>query len=95
MSQAKDLEDSRAQVAEEIKFDILAGVSKGDNDLKRSQVARTFISDTITVPTEEMYSYAVLASLGDDVYHEPSTSALEAHIAKIAGKEAGLFMASG
>jgi threonine aldolase len=43
-----------------------------------------------------MYSYAALASSGDDVYsHEPSTNALEAHIAKLTGKEAGLFVPSG
>ena len=42
-----------------------------------------------------MYAYALNASLGDDVYHEPSTQALEAHAARITGKEAGLFMASG
>ncbi|KAJ3793621.1 pyridoxal phosphate-dependent transferase [Lentinula aff. detonsa] len=105
MSQAKISDAAKAKVAEEIKFDILAGVPEleGDNELKRSQIARTFISDTITVPTKEMYSYALLASLGDDVYHEPSTaqyakqaySALEAHIANITGKEAGLFMPSG
>lgn len=42
-----------------------------------------------------MYTYAALASLGDDVYHEPSTLALEAHMAKLTGKEAALFMPSG
>ena len=42
-----------------------------------------------------MYSYAMKASLGDDVYYEPSTAALEAHIARLTGKEAGLFMPSG
>ena len=36
-----------------------------------------------SVPTKEMNQYASLASLGDDVYHEPSTIALEAHMAKI------------
>jgi threonine aldolase len=35
------------------------------------------------------------SSIGDDVYFEPSTAALEAHMAKITGKEAGIFMASG
>ncbi|KIK71276.1 hypothetical protein GYMLUDRAFT_33420 [Collybiopsis luxurians FD-317 M1] len=95
MSEVKVSEASRAKVAEEVKLDILTGVPEGDNALKRSQVARTFISDTVTVPTQEMYSYALLASLGDDVYHEPSTSALEAHVAKITSKEAGLFMVSG
>lgn len=47
------------------------------------------------VPTPEMYAYAVHASLGDDVYSEPSTKALEAHVAQLAGKEAALFMPSG
>jgi len=42
-----------------------------------------------------MQAYAAFASLGDDVYHEPSTVALERHIAKITGKEAGIFMATG
>ena len=43
-----------------------------------------------------MYAYAVQASLGDDVYEaEPSTNALEEHIAKLTGKEAALFVASG
>ncbi|KAJ3842980.1 pyridoxal phosphate-dependent transferase [Lentinula raphanica] len=97
MSQIKVSNAELAKVAEEIKFDILAGVPEGENELKRSQIARTFISDTITVPTKEMYSYALLASLGDDVYHEPSTAQVPhlAHVAKITGKEAGLFMPSG
>jgi threonine aldolase len=42
-----------------------------------------------------MLSYATFASLGDDVYHEPSTHALETHVAQLTGKEAGLFVASG
>ena len=62
-----------------------------------------------------MIAYASLATLGDDVYFEPSTAyvhiiyyffifllliypcfrALEAHIAKLTGKEAGLFLPSG
>jgi len=43
-----------------------------------------------------MYAYAVQASLGDDIYAvEPSTRALEAHIAQLTGKEAGLFVPSG
>jgi hypothetical protein len=46
-------------------------------------------------PTKEMQAYAAFASLGDDVYHEPSTIALERHIAKITGKQAGLFMPTG
>ena len=42
-----------------------------------------------------MYTYASQASLGDDVYGEASTAALEAHVAKITGKEAALFVPSG
>lgn len=42
-----------------------------------------------------MYLYASFASLGDDVYHEPATAALEAHMAKLTGKEAALFLPSG
>jgi threonine aldolase len=42
-----------------------------------------------------MYEYAVQASLGDDVYHEPNTAALEAHMARIFGKEAAVFVPSG
>jgi len=42
-----------------------------------------------------MYEYAVQASLGDDVYHDPNTAALEAHMARVFGKEAALFVASG
>lgn len=42
-----------------------------------------------------MQAYAALASLGDDVYHEPATAALEQHIAKITGKEAALFVPTG
>jgi hypothetical protein len=42
-----------------------------------------------------MYTYAILASLGDDVYHEPCTKVLEAHIAQLTGKEAAVFLPSG
>ena len=70
------------------------------------------VSVQFAVPTEEMLAYASLASLGDDVYFEPTTAyvhissfyvllisplfrALETHIAKLTGKEAGLFLPSG
>jgi threonine aldolase len=52
-------------------------------------------ADTITVPTKEMQLCGTMASLGDDVYAEQSTNALEAHIARLTGKEAGLFLPSG
>jgi threonine aldolase len=42
-----------------------------------------------------MYIYAAKASLGDDVYNEPATLALEEHMALLTGKEAGLFVPSG
>ncbi|KAJ6519598.1 pyridoxal phosphate-dependent transferase [Mycena sanguinolenta] len=86
---------SFATVAQQIKLDILSKTHIEDNVAKRKEIARTFISDTITVPTKEMYEYATLSTIGDDVYFEPSTNALEAHIAKLTGKEAALFMSSG
>ena len=54
-------------------------------------------ADTITAPTEEMYAYATrVASLGDDVFStDECTNALEAHVAKLAGKESGLLVLSG
>ncbi|KAJ7275266.1 pyridoxal phosphate-dependent transferase [Mycena haematopus] len=92
--------NSFATIAQQIKFDILSKTHVEDNAAKRKEIARTFISDTITVPTKEMYEYATLSTIGDDVYFEPSTKALEAHIAQLTGKEATiphswLFMASG
>jgi threonine aldolase len=44
-----------------------------------------------------MFTYAArVASLGDDVFSmDECTNVLEAHIAKLAGKEAGLFVLSG
>jgi threonine aldolase len=42
-----------------------------------------------------MYVYAVLSSLGDDVYEEPSTNLLEKHVAQLLGKDAALFVPSG
>jgi len=48
-----------------------------------------------SAPTKEMYAYAFQASLGDDVYFEPTADSLEIHIAKLTGKEAAVFMPSG
>jgi threonine aldolase len=42
-----------------------------------------------------MYEYAVQSSLGDAVYFDATTAALEAHVSKITGKQAGLWMPSG
>ncbi|GBE78137.1 Probable low-specificity L-threonine [Sparassis crispa] len=88
---AATLEDIAAQV----KFDILTKTQEKDNEKLLREISRSFISDTITAPTKEMYAYALRASLGDDVYNDPSTEALEAHMAQLTGKEAALFVPSG
>ncbi|KAI0690682.1 pyridoxal phosphate-dependent transferase [Cytidiella melzeri] len=90
-----DLSAARAAIADQVKFDILTETQEVDNENARNEIARSFISDTITVPSKEMYTYASLASVGDDVYHEPCTLALEVHMAKLTGKEAALFVPSG
>ncbi|GLB36400.1 putative threonine aldolase [Lyophyllum shimeji] len=87
--------DTRATIAEQVKCDILPKNPVLENANKAKEIARTFISDTVTVPTPEMYAYATLATTGDDVYHDPSTVALENHMAQLTGKEAALFMPSG
>ena len=53
-------------------------------------------SDTFTTPTEAMIKAALNASVGDAVYGEDvDTARLEQTVAKLAGKEAGLFCVSG
>ncbi|KOS19630.1 Alanine racemase TOXG [Escovopsis weberi] len=53
-------------------------------------------SDVMTVPTPSMLAAIQACSLRDDVFNEdPTTQNLEAHVAKLAGKEAGLFVLSG
>ena len=42
-----------------------------------------------------MYQYAARASLGDDVYDEPTTALFEEQVARLSGKEAALFLPSG
>ena len=55
-----------------------------------------FRSDTITQPTAAMREAMRTAEVGDDVFGEdPSINALEATAARLFGKEAGLFVASG
>lgn len=39
-----------------------------DNVAKLNAIARDFRTDTITVPTEEMFEAMRIASRGDDVY---------------------------
>ncbi|OAX39431.1 hypothetical protein K503DRAFT_799677 [Rhizopogon vinicolor AM-OR11-026] len=84
-----------ASIIEQVKVDVTTPTQEQDNVNQLEEVSRSFISDTITVPTKEMFAYAMRTSLGDDVYSEPSTIALEAHIAKLTGKEAALFVSSG
>lgn len=53
-------------------------------------------SDTVTKPTEEMRKAMALAEVGDDVYgDDPTINRLEEVAAKLAGKEAALFVPSG
>lgn len=53
-------------------------------------------SDTMTTPTAAMLAAIQNTTLLDDVYQEdPTTVALEAHCAKLAGKEAAILVLSG
>lgn len=53
-------------------------------------------SDTVTKPTPEMLEAMVNAKVGDDVYGDDETvNAFEAKVAKLFGKEAGLFTSTG
>ncbi|KAI9066633.1 hypothetical protein FKP32DRAFT_1589330 [Trametes sanguinea] len=92
---AANMDAVRAQIAEEVKVDLSALLEKDENKRGFEEVSRSFISDTITAPTPDMLAYASKASIGDAVYHEPTTLAFEAHMAKITGKEDALFLPSG
>lgn len=53
-------------------------------------------SDTVTRPTDAMRQVMLHAEVGDDVYGEdPSVNALEAHAARLLGKQGALFVPSG
>lgn len=53
-------------------------------------------SDTLTQPSVQMKEFMINAPLGDDVYGEdPTVNALEEKVAKLANKEAALFVTSG
>ncbi|MCX6118240.1 MAG: beta-eliminating lyase-related protein [Proteobacteria bacterium] len=55
-----------------------------------------FRSDTVTKPTPAMLDAMMKAKIGDDVYGEDqSTNDLETRVAKLLGKDAGLFTPSG
>lgn len=50
----------------------------------------------MTVPTPSMLAAVTACTLRDDVFREdPTTTDLEAHVAKLSGKEDGLFVLSG
>ncbi|GAA6032176.1 hypothetical protein NBRC10512_000446 [Rhodotorula toruloides] len=70
--------------------------NKQANEAHLAKIARDFRTDTITMPTDEMFELMRDASRGDDVYGEDqATNDLQDKIAKMAGKEAGLFCVSG
>lgn len=53
-------------------------------------------SDTVTRPTEAMRAAMAAAPVGDDCYgDDPTVAALEARVATLLGKEAGLFVPGG
>jgi len=53
-------------------------------------------SDTVSKPSEAMRAQMSAAPLGDDVFgDDPTVNALEAKVAKLAGKESALFLPSG
>jgi threonine aldolase len=53
-------------------------------------------SDTVTKPTPQMRAAMADAEVGDDVYGEdPELNTLEAEVAALLGKQAGLFVPSG
>ncbi|KAI0252610.1 threonine aldolase [Lactifluus subvellereus] len=89
--------DSEDHVTSPAKLDIIATTQAKENERHRLKVSRSFVWVTtqLSVPSKEMYEYAVHASLGDDVHHDPHTAALEAHMAQLFGKEAALFVPSG
>ncbi|KDN39005.1 hypothetical protein K437DRAFT_259207 [Tilletiaria anomala UBC 951] len=73
-----------------------AVVDKHDNVAMLHRVSRDFRSDTLTIPTDDMFIVMANASRGDDVYEEDATTtAFEAQIAALTGKEAALFVATG
>ncbi|KAI1115174.1 pyridoxal phosphate-dependent transferase [Nemania sp. NC0429] len=83
--------------------DIMGEVTKDAAGLSASSwvghqgaAAFDFRSDTMTTPTLAMLNAVQTTTLLDDVFQEdPTTLDLEAHVAALAGKEAGLFVLSG
>ena len=66
----------------------------GENTL--TAIVADFRSDTVTRPSAGMRQAMLTAELGDDVYgDDPTVNRLEAYIAELTGKEAGLLCTSG
>ncbi|KAK9475638.1 pyridoxal phosphate-dependent transferase [Lipomyces japonicus] len=62
----------------------------------RSIAEADFRSDTVTTPTPSMLQAMLTATHGDDVFQEDqSTNDLQARVARLSGKEQGLFVVSG
>ena len=54
------------------------------------------ISDTFTIPSKGMLNSMIAAKVGDDVFKEdPTLNKLEQRVAKLFGKQSGLFFPSG
>lgn len=86
----------RKLVPERRKSDPGPGPQKEATWKQPGPVAFDFHSDTITVPTSDMLNAMVQTTLVDDIYYgDPTTQDLEAHVARLGGHEAGLFMMSG
>lgn len=72
------------------------GLSTGDAEPANGKKVVDMRSDTVTKPTEAMYKAMVAAEVGDDVFgDDPTVLALQAHVAELLGKEAGLFVPTG
>lgn len=66
------------------------------SNMSEISVAYDFRSDTMTTPLPEMIDSIKTASWGDSVYDEDAATAeLEAKVARLTGKPAGLFCVSG
>ncbi|RLQ22461.1 low-specificity L-threonine aldolase [Seongchinamella sediminis] len=60
------------------------------------QISIDFRSDTVTRPSPAMLDAMMAAEVGDDVFgDDPTVNALEAHAARLTGKEAALLCTSG
>lgn len=65
-------------------------------NFQTSEAANEFRSDTFTTPTASMVAALATATLGDSVYNEDATTKkLEDKVARLSGKEAGLYCVSG